>query len=195
MLIKGSKHHSAASAASISLGNKGNKVRSGGNNHNNIVNSNYQNYFNSDDLSDVNLPDEQILINKLLKFYDPAARPVFNASQPVIIKFSFALIQICDMVFMMIFLRNNLTDIFNHQIKQDERNQILTTKIDSLLFRHLLFFSHPKIFILAIKQLIWNRIFMLVHLYIQNIFILNLFYQLFYFIWGYNLLVIEYFEV
>ena len=102
-VIKGSRHHSAASAASSSLGNKGNKGRSGGNNHNNIVNSNYQNYFNSDDLSDVNLPDEQILINKLLKFYDPAARPVFNASQPVIIKFSFALIQICDMVFMMIF--------------------------------------------------------------------------------------------
>ena len=27
------------------------------------------------------------------------------------------------------FLRNNLTDIYNHQIKQDERNQILTTNV------------------------------------------------------------------
>lgn len=44
------------------------------------------------------LPDEQILISKLLRNYDPAARPVYNASKPVVIKFGFALIQICDMV-------------------------------------------------------------------------------------------------
>ena len=42
--------------------------------------------------------DEQALISRLLWNYDPAARPVYNASHPVIVKFSFALIQLCDMV-------------------------------------------------------------------------------------------------
>lgn len=68
----------------------------------------YYNYLDDESLSEMNLPDEQVLINKLLKYYDPAARPVFNASNPVVIKFSFALIQLCDM---------------------DERNQILTTNV------------------------------------------------------------------
>ena len=54
------------------------------------------------------VPDEQRLISRLLRGYDPAARPVYNASTPVVIKFGFSLIQICDM---------------------DERNQILTTNV------------------------------------------------------------------
>ena len=58
--------------------------------------------------SGLNIPDEQYLIAKLLKNYDPASRPVYNASKPVTIKFGFSLIQICDM---------------------DERNQILTTNV------------------------------------------------------------------
>jgi len=56
----------------------------------------------------LNLPDEQVLISELLSNYDSAARPVFNASMPVVVKFNFALIQIIDM---------------------DERNQILTTNV------------------------------------------------------------------
>lgn len=54
------------------------------------------------------IPDEQILISKLLLNYDPASRPVYNASHTVTINFGLALIQICDM---------------------DERNQILTTNV------------------------------------------------------------------
>ena len=50
-------------------------------------------------------PDEQVLISKLLKNYDPAARPVYNASKVVNVKFSFSLIQICDMVLNKINLR------------------------------------------------------------------------------------------
>ena len=56
----------------------------------------------------LNLPDEQVLITELLSNYDPAARPVYNASMPVVVRFNFALIQIIDM---------------------DERNQILTSYI------------------------------------------------------------------
>jgi hypothetical protein len=56
----------------------------------------------------ISIPDEQSLIVRLLRNYDPAARPVFNATRPVVIKFGFALIQICDM---------------------DERNQIFTTNV------------------------------------------------------------------
>lgn len=44
------------------------------------------------------LPDEQRLMMSLLQFYDSASRPVYNASSVVTISFSFALIQICDMV-------------------------------------------------------------------------------------------------
>ena len=62
------------------------------------------NYYDST----VPVPDEQNLIMKLLRNYDPAARPVFNASTSVVIKFGFALIQICDM---------------------DERNQVFTTNV------------------------------------------------------------------
>ena len=44
------------------------------------------------------IPDEQLLIGRLFRNYDPASRPVFNASKPVIVKFGLAFIQICDMV-------------------------------------------------------------------------------------------------
>ena len=44
------------------------------------------------------LPDEQRLIMNLLRYYDTGARPVYNASHKVTVKFNFALIQIYDMV-------------------------------------------------------------------------------------------------
>ena len=44
------------------------------------------------------VPDEQFLISRLLNDYDPASRPVFNASHTVEVKFGIAFIQICDMV-------------------------------------------------------------------------------------------------
>jgi hypothetical protein len=68
------------------------------------INYDKMNYYDST----VPVPDEQNLIMKLLRNYDPAARPVFNASTSVVIKFGFALIQICDM---------------------DERNQVFTTNV------------------------------------------------------------------
>ena len=43
-------------------------------------------------------PDEQRLIWRLLNNYDPAARPVFNASHTVTVKFGYTLTQIADMV-------------------------------------------------------------------------------------------------
>ena len=59
-------------------------------------------------LLDQELPDEQRLLEFLLDNYDPAARPVFNASESVEVKFGFSLVQLYDM---------------------DERNQILTTNV------------------------------------------------------------------
>jgi len=64
---------------------------------------NKNNKINSKELlrnvsNEINLPDEQILISKLLNYYDPAARPVYNAGHQVIVNFSFALIQLCDLV-------------------------------------------------------------------------------------------------
>ena len=44
------------------------------------------------------LPDEQRLIWRLLRNYDPAARPVYNASHTVTVKFGYTLTQIADMV-------------------------------------------------------------------------------------------------
>ena len=62
-------------------------------------NMNDQNFM-MDMFTDMNnsLPDEQKLLLECLRFYDPASRPVYNASKKVTIGFSFALIQICDMV-------------------------------------------------------------------------------------------------
>jgi len=44
------------------------------------------------------MPDEQRLLVKLLKSYDPGIRPVFNVSQNVVVNFSLTLVQIMDMV-------------------------------------------------------------------------------------------------
>ena len=44
------------------------------------------------------VPDEQRLIRHLLNDYDPASRPVFNASQTVVVKFGITLAQIADVV-------------------------------------------------------------------------------------------------
>ena len=44
------------------------------------------------------LPDEQRLLMKLLRSYDPGIRPVFNVSQNVVVNFSLTLVQIMDMV-------------------------------------------------------------------------------------------------
>jgi hypothetical protein len=66
-------------------------------------NINPNNFMFNDVPNNIDLPDEQKLINKLLSFYDPAARPVFNASQAVVINFSFALIQLCDLVYLTFF--------------------------------------------------------------------------------------------
>ena len=65
--------------------------------NNNYLNNNDDWYDKNSD-NNTNYPDEQVLIYKLLKNYDPAARPVFNASRIITVKFSFSLIQICDMV-------------------------------------------------------------------------------------------------
>ena len=84
-----------------------NKIGNNNNNNNyNNMNANNQNFpgnsqfdYSSNNFEgEENFHDEQVLISRLLWNYDPAARPVFNASKPVIIKFSFALIQLCDMV-------------------------------------------------------------------------------------------------
>ena len=68
------------------------------------ANRNRNMYGILDNPSATNIPDEQYLIAKLLKNYDPASRPVFNASKPVVVKFGFALIQICDMVTLLLLL-------------------------------------------------------------------------------------------
>ena len=57
-----------------------------------------QNGSNSSSSNLHRIPDEQRLISKLLRGYDTAARPVFNASKSVVIEFGFSLIQIYDMV-------------------------------------------------------------------------------------------------
>ena len=54
-------------------------------------------------------PDEQRLLEKLLHNYNPASRPVFNASKVVTVKFGITLTQISDMVSMVLI---NLNIIF-----------------------------------------------------------------------------------
>ncbi len=46
----------------------------------------------------IKLPDEQLLLSKILRNYDTASRPVFNASHTVTVKFGYTLTQIADMV-------------------------------------------------------------------------------------------------
>ena len=65
--------------------------------------------FNQFQYGDEEMNDEQRLIYEFrLRFYDPSTRPVFNASKPIIVGFTFALVQVCDV---------------------DERNEVLTTTV------------------------------------------------------------------
>ena len=58
------------------------------------------------------IPDEQRLMRKILHNYDTAARPVFNASHSVTVKYGLTLIQIADMVITIqrTFLRSSNTN-------------------------------------------------------------------------------------
>ncbi len=47
---------------------------------------------------DCKIPDEQRLLIKLLRGYETASRPVYNASHSVTIKYGLTLVQISDMV-------------------------------------------------------------------------------------------------
>jgi len=57
-------------------------------------------------LLDKNAPDEQRLLSVLLSHYEPATRPVLNASDVVAIRFGLTLAQISDMVYMAFFFRS-----------------------------------------------------------------------------------------
>lgn len=84
-----------------SLGSATSKKYSSSNSNSNGYAHENQMYFNmlEDNETLMGLPAEQRLIYTCLRLYDPASRPVYNASKPVTIKFNFALIQICDMVY------------------------------------------------------------------------------------------------
>jgi hypothetical protein len=93
------------------------KISSTNNNNNKQANANMYKSSSRDSTDeksksrqyqDQELPDEQRLLEFLLDNYDPASRPVFNASDSVEVKFGFSLVQLYDM---------------------DERNQILTTNV------------------------------------------------------------------
>jgi len=56
------------------------------------------NVINSSISHDDKMPDEQRLLVKLLRSYDPGIRPVFNVTQNVVVNFSLTLVQIMDMV-------------------------------------------------------------------------------------------------
>ena len=58
------------------------------------------------------IPDEQRLLSKLLGDYDPAARPVFNASHVVKVYFGLTLTQISDMVSLVVHGVNS-----NHRLR------------------------------------------------------------------------------
>jgi len=49
-------------------------------------------------LLDENAPDEQRLLSALLSRYEPASRPVYNASDVVTVQFGLTLAQISEMV-------------------------------------------------------------------------------------------------
>lgn len=51
------------------------------------------------------LTDEQRLLSYLLTNYDSSTRPVYNSSNRIVINFGLMLIQICDMVFLVNFLK------------------------------------------------------------------------------------------
>jgi hypothetical protein len=44
------------------------------------------------------IPNEQLLLGRLLRNYDPASRPVYNAAKTVVVRFGLLFIQICDLV-------------------------------------------------------------------------------------------------
>jgi hypothetical protein len=44
------------------------------------------------------IPDEQRLMEVMFRTYEPASRPVYNASHVVLVKFGITLTQISDMV-------------------------------------------------------------------------------------------------
>jgi len=75
------------------------------------------------------VPDEQRLIRKLMRGYDTSARPVFNASQNVVINFGLTLIQIIDMVRASALLHNalkyNWCDI-EHETSYDLYQMVLS---------------------------------------------------------------------
>lgn len=50
------------------------------------------------------MSDEQRLLKKLKKNYDPAVRPVYNASDPVVIGLGITLTQILDVVSTFMFI-------------------------------------------------------------------------------------------
>lgn len=86
--------------------------------------------FNFDQGINPDWPDEQKIIYQLLREYDTAARPVFNATQPISIKFSLSFIQISDMVIFFSWIRFMDERIFTILLSfKDEKNQVLTSNI------------------------------------------------------------------
>ena len=57
------------------------------------------------------IPDEHRLLLNVLKDYDTAARPVYNASDNVTVKFGFTLTQIADMVSLLIIVVKHKSSI------------------------------------------------------------------------------------
>lgn len=85
--------------------------------------------FNFDQGINPDWPDEQKIIYQLLREYDTAARPVFNATQPISIKFSLSFIQISDMV-ISFRIRYMIDRTFIIWLSfKDEKNQVLTSNI------------------------------------------------------------------
>jgi hypothetical protein len=89
---------SSGSMASSIFSSRGGKQQAAGSNMNREYYNQFDDWYGPASRNNTQIPDEQLLIGRLLRNYDPAARPVFNASKPVVIKFGLAFIQICDMV-------------------------------------------------------------------------------------------------
>lgn len=75
------------------------------------------------------VPDEQRLLEILLKDYNPGARPVFNASHIIYAKFGFTLIQISDMVSRISLMFIYFVAFCDEQIKKIPDEQRLLEKI------------------------------------------------------------------
>jgi hypothetical protein len=89
---------SSGSMASSIFSSRGGKQQAGPNAMNRDYYNQFDDWYDPANRNHSQIPDEQLLIGRLLRNYDPAARPVFNASKAVVIKFGLAFIQICDMV-------------------------------------------------------------------------------------------------